>query len=239
MPTFTNTRGDTVVVTCGGFGGDNVLGTVEEKTGNITVPVKGADVTVSNSSIAGEVGDDKTNNQGKFDIDVDAACRNLILVYVRWRDSNRRRHVITGRFRCPCPDEETETACSTDSDQKLAMIDRLETNIEENLALVASRQALLNAWHDQLSVLVNNDLNALGQGDDKEEQKKAIDKRIQEEVARLENKFESARAQGGVPPSDMQWAITQEMFELLKKLVFKAFLLQGLKPPPLRPGPEG
>jgi hypothetical protein len=112
MPTFTNTRGDTVVVTCGGFGGDNVLGTVEEKTGNITVPVKGADVTASNSSKAGE-------------------------------------------------------------------------------------------------------------------------------VARLENKFESARAQGGVPPSDMQWAITQEMFELLKKLVFKAFLLQGLKPPPLRPGPEG
>ena len=239
MPTFTNAQGDTLEVTCGGFGGDNVLGTVEEKAGNITVPVSGADVTVSNSSKAGEVGDDTTNNQGKFDIDVDAECRNLILVYVRWKDANKRRHVITGKFRCPCPDENKETAASQTSDQKLELIDRLESRIEENLALVASKQALLNAWHDQLSVLVNDDLNALGQGEDKEEQKKEIDQRIREEVARLENKFESARAQGGVPPSDMQWAITQEMFELLKKLVFKAFLLQGLKPPPLRPGPEG
>lgn len=234
MPVLKNKRGDKIDVGCGGFGGDNVLGTVEEKDGTLVV---GAKVTISNQSKAGEVADDTTNGQGKFDKDVDAEAGNLIAVTATWKDGNGRRHTVSGTFRCPKAEEE-HAAVRPEVD-RAAMIARLEDLIEENLAFVAGRQALLNGLHEQLDWLVNDDLNAVARLEDRDQQKESIDKSIVREVRELENKFESARAGGGVPPSDLQWAILQEMFNLIKKLITKAFILQELPPPEFRPGPGG
>ena len=68
MTTLTNKQGDKVEVNLGGFGGDNVLGGVEDSTG---APINNAKVTVTNVN-TNDQATETTGNDGEYDVDVNA-----------------------------------------------------------------------------------------------------------------------------------------------------------------------
>ena len=236
MATITNKAGDTITVECGGAGGDNVLGTVEEKVGQNLVPVDGAKVTISNQSVAGEVEETKTNKRGQFDVDVDAACGNLIFVSATWTDGNKRVHLVRGTFRCPpCPKgRERAEPCIED---RMAEIDRVEAQLVGLIAEQVARQALIDEVSGQMLIRVVEGLNAL-RHEDREVQQKLIDEGILAEIRALLNKLELSSSKGPPPPERM-WDILKEMLALLLKLVFKAFWLQRMMLPELPVPPKG
>lgn len=65
-----------------------------------------------------------------------------------------------------------------------------------------------------------------------------LDKEIARELEELYRKLERARRFRPAPPPEFQWAILEEIIQLLLKLVWKAFFLQKMKPPPLPPLPR-
>lgn len=60
-----------------------------------------------------------------------------------------------------------------------------------------------------------------------------LDKEIRRELEELYRKLASARKFRPAPPPEFQWGILEEVVQLLLKLVWKAFYLQKMKPPPL------
>ena len=235
MATITNKAGDTITAECGGTGGDNVLGTVEEKVGTSLVPVEGAKVTISNQSQPGEVEETTTNKRGQFDVDVDAACENLIFISAVWKDGGGKIHVVRGRFRCPdCPKE--RAAREPHIEKRMADLDRLEGRLIELIAEQVDRQALIDALSGQALIRVVEGLNAL-RHENREVQQKLIDEGILAEIRRLLEKFDLSSQ--GVPPPERMWDILQEMLALLLKLTLKAFWLQQKTLPEFPVPPKG
>jgi hypothetical protein len=234
MPTLTNALGDKVTVDCGGFGDDNVFGTVEEnaKQGNF-IPVGNARVRIINFT-NGEETTVNTNAQGNFDEDLDAAPCHKIWVHVEWKDGNGGWHIISGFFKCPpC----NQGAGPNTIEERQELLDRLETGVLELTAVELEHRAALSVLHEEVESLFHAQLNAFSALKTDEERKRAIDKSIQEELGALHIKFSLARAQGPVPSPEQQWQILEELWKLLQKLVWKAFVLQGLKPPEFPPRP--
>lgn len=228
MPRLTNKFGDSIDVKCGGAGGDNVLGTVEEaSSGGTSTPVGGAAVVVSNMSQAGEVAEATTNGSGAFDVDVDAECNNLIYVSATWKDGGGRIHVVKGRFRCdPC--KKAQPAASTDA--RLASIALIEDRILEQIVRRDLQQDLVAALQEQAADAVIADLNALRELD-KAGQQNAIDERMAREIVNLLRKLHQAR-ESGAPSTQQMMDLIEEMILLLLKFTAKLFWLQG------RPWPE-
>ena len=201
--TFTNAMGDKLTVTCGGFGGDNVLGTVEEaSSGGALTPVKGATVVISDAT-NGEGAQTTTNANGVFDEDVDAACNDLIVMVASWVDAAGRNHHISARFRCTC--EEKEAADETarrgrpTADDRFERIAKLEARIPSLIddGLYHAQVAQSVQWEALTQVIA--DLSALARDPGKDDAKKeGLDKRILEELRKLLEKIERF---GPNPPS--------------------------------------
>jgi hypothetical protein len=232
--TFTNGMGDKLTVKCGGFGGDNVLGTVEEaSSGGALTPVKGATVVITDVT-NGQGTQTTTNANGVFDEDLDVACNDLIVMVVSWVDAGGKNHHITARFRCTCDDSETKQELAhrgrETADDRFERISQLEARIPSLIdeGVYRAQVAQSVQWEALTQVLA--DLSALardpGKDDDK---KKDLDKRILEELKKLLEKIE--RFGPNPPPPDYQWLIMLELIGLILKLVSKVFLLQGLPPP--------
>ena len=228
--TFTNAAGDTLTVECGGTGGDNVLGTVEEKSGNALTAVKDAAVTVANTT-ENETEDTTTNRNGEFDVDVDAGCNDLILVRVTWVGADKKRHTINASFRCQCDDEEEgeKSHARVDSaDRRFEKIARLEAALPDLIAETAHHTRVAQSVQWETLVQVIGDLAALA-AEGEEQQKEALDKRILDEAKRLLDKLQQYGP--SPPPPDIMWLIMLEMIALIFKLISKAFLLQKLPLP--------
>ena len=86
----TGVTGGSVTVSLGGFGGDNIIGTVTDPSGTM-VP----NASVSVAAPSGQ-GTDTTNNSGKYDIDANASVGDRVAVTVEWVDAAGRRHVLRG-----------------------------------------------------------------------------------------------------------------------------------------------
>jgi hypothetical protein len=239
MPRITNARGDFIDVECGGFNGDNVLGTVEEvSSGGASVPVGGAKMVVSNMSQAGEVAEADTNGAGTFDVDVDAACGNLIYVSATWKDTNKRVHVVKGSFRCPPCEKDQARAKPRKPEERLARIDRMEERLVGLIAEQTARQGLIAAIQAQMADDVIADLNALGDLERKAQQA-AIDERLQKEIIKLLEKIAMAR-ESGTPPTDRIMDMIEEIVLLQLKLFAKMSWLQEQRLPEYpRPGGGG
>ncbi len=88
--TATGATGGSVTVNLGGIGGDNITGTVTDPSG---AAVNDATVTVVKAT---DQGTDETNSSGKYDIDVNAAVGDRVVVTAEWVDAAGRRHVVRG-----------------------------------------------------------------------------------------------------------------------------------------------
>lgn len=238
MAILTNPQGDRVTIDCGGFGGDNVFGTVEEnaRQGNF-LPVNNARVRLINLTNGEQTNPAVfTNAQGKFDVDLDAGQCHKIWAHVEWRDGNGAWHIVVGTFKCP--------PCDTGAgprtiEERAALLERLESSVLELTAVQLEQRAAVAVLHQEAESLLQSQLNAFSALQTDEERKQAIDREIRAELGALQEKFDLARAQGPFPTPEQQWRIIEELWKLLQKLVWKAFVLQGLKPPAFPSRPPG
>jgi hypothetical protein len=236
MATLTNQRGDRVTIDCGGFGGDNVFGTVEENAGQGNfVLVQGARVRLINLSNGEQTNPAVfTNAQGKFDVDLDAARCHKIWAHVEWRDGNGAWHIVVGTFKCPPCDQ---GAGPKTIEERAALLGRLESSVLELTAVQLEQRAAIAVLHQEAESLLQTQLNAFIALKTDEERKRAIDQEIRQELGALQVKFDFARAQGPFPTPEQQWRILEELWKLLQKLVWKAFVIQGMVPPEFPPQP--
>ncbi len=95
----------------------------------------------------------------------------------------------------------------------------------------------------QLYELIQTDLfkyvNSVSKIDNTDQQKKEIDKAITQELYKLHNKFKHARDSKSIPPPEQQWAMLEELWNLILKMVGKLFLLQNMPIPEMPPAPGG
>lgn len=233
MPIFKNARGDRLTVDCGGFGGDNVLGTVEENAGNSLLPVAGAMVVVVNLT-NGDSGQALTNANGVFDIDMDAACNHRIKVVATWTAQNGL-HRILATFSCPPCEKPAEIP---DSAARQKTLQRLEQRGLEQIDRMVTDAIVLASLQEEAAGRVVAEVNALSAGGDTPEARRQLDGMMHQELSQLLRKMEQARQAGPVPPNSLQWAILEEVVQLLQKMVLKVFWLQGKSLPPLPEPPR-
>ena len=234
MPKITNQSGDFIEVQCGGFGGDNVFGKVYQEGGETGTPVADAAVNASNMSNNQFYQKATTDSSGAFDVDVDAACGDHILVYATWTDASGASHVVHGSFRCPpCEKGQEKRHAAAGPKERLKHIDQMEGRVLELIAAQLGQQSLIAALQSEIADRVIADLNALGELDS-EAQKIAIDERLRKEIVSLLYKRALVRQN---PTPEQMWAIIDEMILILLKLTAKVFRLQDQPPPEFpRPG---
>ncbi len=226
MTTLTNANGDTVEVTLGGFGGDNVLGGVTDSQG---APISNARVVVSNVTNGQQAIEDPTGNDGEYDVDVDASAGDKVFVHAEWVDGNGRTHVVTGFVTLTAPAAIIETA-------EIEKLIKLEETARIKAAAQATKGLPSDDHYAASDAVLTGILNGLiDKGDD--EQKTVIDKLMRAEVLRLLIKIRSAR---GRPRNDSDvWSAIEELLAMILKLYFKALILQGRGIEPLpEPGPQ-
>jgi Fe-S-cluster formation regulator IscX/YfhJ len=229
MSTLKNKLGDEVTVDIGGFGGDNVKGSVTDKSG---APINNARVKVIDINNDQE-GVEITGNDGEYDIDVDASPGDRVFVHVEWQDATGKWHVVTGFVTLP---KEENSDSQQMPEEIYDKISKFENNAMRFNEISSAYNTAMVSLYDEIQLEFAKYFVSLQKLDDPKKQKERLDEAILSEMAKLKDKFYMARKKDGVPGSNEHWAITEELFNLILKLIGKAFILQGMQPPTL---PEG
>lgn len=233
MTTITNNWGDSATVGRGGIGDDNVTGTVTDKDGNL---VPGARVKVNNITNGAE-GLGKTDATGGYDIDADAKKGDRIHIHIEWKDAAGRWHVITDIVTINGEEDEKQepsTPKIETPEDHLRVIEEMENHaMRLSLESTALDKAMI-----QLYGVIQSDMirfmDSLRQLDENQ-QRIMIDKMMVKEIKDLIYKYLNAKRSKRIPTPSEQWAILEEMLQILMKLIYKVFLLQHEKPPDFRP----
>jgi len=100
----------------------------------------------------------------------------------------------------------------------------------ENLDRIARELAQAEARKHADEIAWLNGLRQLP----RDQQAQALDRSFIEELEELQEKLRRLK-RDRAPNPDQQWAVIQELINLLYKLVFKVFWLQGQTPPAIDP----
>ncbi len=230
MTTLTNAQGDKVKVNLGGFGGDNVLGGVEDSDG---APINNARVVVTNISNEQQETEDPTGNDGEYDVDVDAKAGDRLFIHAQWTDGAGQVHVVSGFVTLAA------AAAAPDS-PNISELFELEKMAQAKAASQVKKGLPADSFYQASDGMLTSILNGLG-NQSSEDQKTILDRLMKEEVLQLLAKIRSAR---GRPRNDSDtWSAIEELMAMVLKLYFKTLILQGrglelLPEPGPQPGPD-